>query len=155
MLFVLFASASAAFTTSPLRHGASAACSTSPSAAAPRAAVRAAASGPRDLTPLGNTDALAATIASTIATQLDDEWCEQEDHARVGSEAGRLYCEARSGTDDVGELLMAIGTGMQDVDMGDCFVGTWDIANMASDIIMNQNYGAGYGSDCACSGPKT
>ena len=34
------------------------------------------------------------------------------------------------------------------VDMGDCFVGPWDIANMTSDILMEQNFGKeGYGSD--------
>jgi len=39
---------------------------------------------------------------------------------------------------------------MQSIDLGDCFVGSWDIANMASDILMNENFGAGYGSDCSC-----
>ena len=42
---------------------------------------------------------------------------------------------------------------MQTVDLGDCFVGSWDVANMASDVLMNENFGAGYGSDCSCQSP--
>ena len=106
-----------------------------------------------DATPLEGTAQVASKIAATIALKLDADWCEQEDHQRVGGEAGRLYCEARSaGTDDIGQLLVALGNGMQAVDMGECFVGAWDVANMASDVIMYENFGAGHGSDCSCRG---
>ena len=133
-----------------------------------------ASASPADATSLDGTGQMASKIADRLTAKLDAEWGEQEDHARVGVEAGRFYCEARAaGTVDIGELLMAVvrpnpaqprpnpsptsptrvterpvlsmaahrchptppwqGTGMQGVDMGDCFVGPWDIANDASD----------------------
>merc|ERR1719424_1858334 len=111
---------------------------------------------PADATALDRTGQMASKIAERLTEKLDNEWGEHEDHARVGGEAGRFYSEARAaGTVDIGELLLAVGTGMQGVDMGDCFVGPWDIANDASDVLMNENFGAGYGSDCSCkSGTK-
>ena len=114
-------------------------------------AVAVASGGPVDATPLDGTENVARKIEKGIASKLDADWCEQDDHQRIGNEAGRLYCEARSaGTDDIGEIFVALGNGM--IDMGDCFVGAWDVANMASDVIMFENFGAGHGSDCDCSG---
>ena len=135
---------------------------------------------PADATSLDSTGTMSSKIADRVAAKLDAEWGEQEDHVRVGGEAGRFYCEARAaGTVDIGQLLMAIvrhlnpepnpnrdrpeskgslrakvgstvgaprqasaftvcalwqGTGMQTIDMGDCFVGPWDIANDVSDV---------------------
>ena len=68
-----------------------------------------AAGSPDDATPLDGTEEMARKITSLIAAQLDAEWGEQDDHVRVGSEAGRFYCEARAtGTVDIGQLLIAI-----------------------------------------------
>eukprot|EP00965_Chrysotila_dentata_P171717 5666580-Pleurochrysis_carterae.AAC.1 len=95
-------------------------------------------SDPRDTTP--EAAITGQIMAKRIAERLDEEWIEQEDHARVGGEAARFYEKARAGGEDkITGLLLAIGGGLEGVDMGECFVGAWDVANMASEVLMEEN----------------
>ena len=41
---------------------------------------------------------------------------------------------------EVGMILAYIGGGLESFDMGDCFVGPWEVANMASAMIMRENF---------------
>jgi len=59
---------------------------------------------------------------------------------RVAGEAARVYVEAReAGENEVGRLLMKIGGAMETTDLGELFVGPWDIANMAAEVLMREN----------------
>ena len=98
---------------------------------------------PRDSIPLDALPAFAARISASIAAELDREWIEQEDHVLVGNEAARLYLQSRNDpaeSTDIGMILAYIGGGLESYDMGECFVGPWEVANMASALIMRENY---------------
>lgn len=104
---------------------------------------------PVDPTPLDGVLVRAERLKEEIAVSLDEEWIEQEDHLRIGGEAARCYAAARNaGSEEVGQILMAIGGGLEKCDMGECFVGPWDIANMAAAMIMQDINGVT--DDCAC-----
>mmetsp|Transcript_36749 Transcript_36749/g.44951 ORF Transcript_36749/g.44951 Transcript_36749/m.44951 type:complete len:99 (+) Transcript_36749:8-304(+) len=96
------------------------------------------------------------TAAPLLALIHTSRWIEQEDHMRVAGEAARVYVEAReAGENDVGRLLMKIGGAMEQTDMGECFVGPWDVANMAADVLMRENdptiaEAAASGDDSCC-----
>ena len=91
-------------------------------------------------------------MSASIAEQLDREWIEQEDHRLVAEEAARLHIAARNDpdeSDEIGQILAYIGNGLErwDVYRTECFVGAWEVANMASACIMNENSpdGSGFG----------
>jgi len=98
---------------------------------------------PQDSIPLDALPAFATRISASIAAELDREWIEQEDHVLVGNEAARLYLQSRNDpaeSTDIGMILAYIGGGLESYDMGECFVGPWEVANMASALIMRENY---------------
>ena len=87
----------------------------------------------------------AGRMTASIAEQLDREWIEQDDHLLVAKEAARLHIEARNSpdeSDEIGQILAYIGYGLEqwDVYRTECFVGAWEVANMASAFIMDENY---------------
>ena len=95
---------------------------------------------PRDLTPLGKVETTARPLAMRISTKLDEEWIEQDDHAIVGAAAAAAYLVCRrDGKDEITQLMLAIGGALEKTDMGECFVGPWDIANMSSDVLFELN----------------
>ena len=107
---------------------------------------------PRDTIPLDQLDDFAARMSASIAEDLDREWIEQEDHKLVAKEAARLHIESRNNpdeSDEIGQILAYIGYGLEkwDVYRTECFVNAWEVANMASSFIMNENYpdGEGFG----------
>jgi len=94
-------------------------------------------------------------LAKSLQQYLDEEWIEQEDHERLGRAAGAAYLAARQSRGEgesmrmsVRDIVMAVGSAMEREDMGEAFVGPWDIANKAGDITMVANYGEG--ADCGC-----
>ena len=98
---------------------------------------------PRDSIPLDALPAFTARISASIAAELDREWIEQDDHVLVGNEAARLYLQSRNDpaeSTEIGMILAYIGGGLESYDMGECFVGPWEVANMASALIMRENY---------------
>ncbi len=109
---------------------------------APRAAARAIAA-PRDTTAAADT---AIAIARGLQQKLDDEWIEQEDHERVAGYAAATYTAARAdGIDEMSRLLAHIGGELEAYDLGELFVGPWDVANLTIDIVMREN-----GTDVPC-----
>lgn len=99
-----------------------------------------------------------AAAAVDPCTTPHRRWIEQEDHVRVASVAARVYVEERdAGVVDIGRILMKIGGEMEKVDMGECFVGPWDVANMAADVLMRENFAwvraaSAEGGDDSCCG---
>ena len=98
---------------------------------------------PRDTIAPECLEEFAVRMVTAITAELDSEWIEQEDHKLVAAEVARLYLAARNDaaeSDEVGALLAHIGKGLESWDMGECFVGPWEVANMASAAIMRENY---------------
>jgi hypothetical protein len=90
----------------------------------------------------------AAYLSGAITELLDSEWIPQPCHATIGVEVGALYLAARRrGEDDLGAVLVELGDGLAGFDLGDAFVGPWDVANAAADLLLLR-----LGRDtCACS----
>eukprot|EP00752_Nemacystus_decipiens_P001436 g1415.t2 len=96
----------------------------------------------------------AAFLSESIRQHLDDEWIEQECHKGIGEEVARLYLDAfRKGGADLTTLVLDVGSAMEKFDMGDAFVGAWDIANLTSDFLM-EKMGAET-SGCSTKAPKS
>ncbi|CAM9980759.1 unnamed protein product [Ectocarpus fasciculatus] len=106
------------------------------------------------LPPAETADEYAAFLSESIREHLDDEWIEQECHKGIGEEVARLYLAAfEKGDTDMTTLVLDIGSAMEQYDMGDAFVGAWDIANLVSDFLM-EKMGAET-SGCSAKAPKT
>jgi len=79
----------------------------------------------------------AAFFSSAIKELLDTEWIPQIDHEKIGKEVGEIYKRARGdGVNDLNGLLLELGKGLSLFDMGDAFVGPWDVANAVSDLVL-------------------
>lgn len=90
-----------------------------------------------NLSSLTNFESEGEYLRASIKKWLDVEYIEQDVHAQLGEEVSRIYMDRRSnGVNDLGELLMDIGTALESFDMGDAFVNGWDVANRASDFLM-------------------
>jgi len=83
-------------------------------------------------------EADASFLAGAIQGYLDEEWCVQDCHVAIGQAAKAGYIEARTTKqmNDLTSVMMYLGEVMMDTDMGDAFVGPWDIANACSDLLM-------------------
>ena len=81
----------------------------------------------------------ASYLEGAIRDSLDDEWIPQACHAEIGKEVAKIYLSARRerGVDDLNSLLVDWGTGLTGFSgMGDAFVGAWDVANQAADLVL-------------------
>ncbi|CAM9563809.1 unnamed protein product [Choristocarpus tenellus] len=89
------------------------------------------------LPPVEESDAYASFLAEGIMTHLDQEWMPQECHREIGLEAAKVYLQiVQKGTTHLSDLVLELGTHLESFDMGEAFVGPWDIANLVSDFIM-------------------
>lgn len=93
----------------------------------------------------------AAYLAQAVAAQLDNDWIPQPIHAAIGAEVGRLYTASRAANGgeggDLNSVLVDVGTGLMAFDLGDAFVGPWDVANSVTELLMAR---LGRGGDCGC-----
>jgi hypothetical protein len=90
-------------------------------------------------------------LAESIARWLDQEWIPQEVHIKMGESAKASYIRMReAGEDDVMDIMMQISGDLeknwQEYDK-DAFVNAYDIANYASDYLIQRSGG----ETCACS----
>lgn len=87
---------------------------------------------------LGSPEKDAKYLETSVTQWLDDEYIPQEVHATIGRAVALAYQETweREQGTDLGSILMAVGTRLEALDMGDAFVGPWDVANAASDFLM-------------------
>jgi hypothetical protein len=89
------------------------------------------------LATLTDTAQEARFLQQAITKWLDDEWIVQEVHKKVGLKVAEVYLEGRqSGMDDLGEVMLEVGTTLESFDMADAFVSGWDVANKVSDLLM-------------------
>ena len=80
-------------------------------------------------------------LASQIQLWLDTEWIKQPVHEKIGRSVSEIYVKGRMAeTQDLTDMLMEIGTGLEAVSFddpeGDAYVNAWDVANKASDLLM-------------------
>jgi hypothetical protein len=81
----------------------------------------------------------AAFLRDEIRQWLDTEFIPQPVHEMLGRHVEKVYIASRQrGVNDLGEMLMDIGSSLEDVKMKEAFVGAWDVANKASDLLMNR-----------------
>ncbi|CAM9099932.1 unnamed protein product [Chrysoparadoxa australica] len=89
------------------------------------------------LPPVEEVDDYAAFLAEAVQLHLDEEWLIQEVHRGIGEEVGSIYKETiKSGVNDLTSFVVEVGTALEQYDMGDAFVGSWDVANIASDFVI-------------------
>jgi len=93
-------------------------------------------------------------IRNSIVQWLNTEFIDQECHYRIGDRVFDAYMRLReTGVTDAGEMMLEIGTSLETgiADFDKAFVGPWDIANRASDIIFELlDIEA-----CECSAPRS
>lgn len=76
-------------------------------------------------------------LREEIRLWLDNEYIPQNIHEVLGRHVEMVYINSRRrGVNDLGEMLMDIGTSLENVEMKEAFVGAWDVANKASDLLM-------------------
>lgn len=69
-------------------------------------------------------------IGETVQSWLDQEYIALPVHRKIGEVVQRVYLEQRrEGVNDLGEMLMKMGSSLETFDLEDAFVGPWDIAN--------------------------
>jgi hypothetical protein len=82
-------------------------------------------------------DADGKFLYDSLTQYLDDEFIKQEIHGKIAETVVSVYCaERKKGVSDLGDMLVLIGSALESFDMGDAFVGPWDVANKASDLLM-------------------
>lgn len=103
---------------------------------------------------LTSVDEDSAWFANAVVELLDDEWIPQPCHGRIGAEVGAIYKAARAnGVDDLNGLVVEVGNGLSAFDMGDAFVGPWDVANALSDLTLVRLGREGCGCNVAMKTP--
>lgn len=76
-------------------------------------------------------------LAKVLQFHLDEEWMPLEIHRDIGIAASNVYMEQRSdGVDDLGSIVLAIGTQLTSFDFADSFVDSFEVANKASEFLM-------------------
>ena len=76
-------------------------------------------------------------LGNSIQKWLDDEYIPLNVHKVIGDNVKQTYLFQRiAGVNDLGEMMMDIGTSLETVDMNEAFVNAWDVANKVSDLLM-------------------
>lgn len=84
-----------------------------------------------------NTEQDGNFLKESIQRWLDEEYIPQDCHLDLGNKVKNVYTTNRNkGVNDLGEMMMDVGTALESYDMGDAFVGPWDVANKVSDFLM-------------------
>eukprot|EP01031_Cornospumella_fuschlensis_P028934 gene28934-34922_t len=76
-------------------------------------------------------------LSSGLKDWLDKEYVSMDVHRLIGEVVGDSYLDARKeGVDDLGHLVMHVGTRLESEEISDAFVNSWDIANKVSDMLL-------------------
>jgi hypothetical protein len=86
-------------------------------------------------------------LSSRIKSRLNTEYIPQEIHSKLGQKVQGEYKKLRdAGISDLGEVLVGLGASLETFDMENAFVNGWDVANLASELLIRrldkQNYHA-------------
>lgn len=89
------------------------------------------------LSSLPNINNDAEWLGKSIKKWLDEEYMILPIHDKIGNVVTNIYSNSRNNNvNDLGDMLMAIGTELESVDLDKAFVNAFDIANKASDLLM-------------------
>jgi len=89
------------------------------------------------LLPLQSMEEDGQFLGTSIQKWLDEEFIPQAIHEKLGAKVKSVYLTARSeGINDLGQMLLEVGTELEMFDMEDAFVNGWDVANKVSDLLM-------------------
>lgn len=91
-----------------------------------------------------------AFLEASVVDWLDNEWIPQDCHKEVARVAAGAYVKARDeGIQDLGGVLLSVGTELEDMDMGEAFVDAWTVANKVSDLLLQR-----MGREVCCPEPE-
>eukprot|EP00884_Botryococcus_braunii_P006273 jgi/Botrbrau1/15647/Bobra.4_1s0031.1 len=78
-----------------------------------------------------------AWIAAQLQAWLDEEWLMQPVHKDLSIFASEVYLELRKrGADDLGDVVLSLGTELLQFDYNDTFTGAFEVANKVSELLM-------------------
>ena len=87
-----------------------------------------------------------AGLAGVVRFWLDEEWAPLSVHETVGAAAGDAYVQARKdGAQDMGDLVLTLGSTLMGTDFFEAFVGPYDVANKVVELLMQRQ-----GIDVCC-----
>ena len=136
LLLLSLLAATLGFAPRGLRSPAVAASTTTRAAAAPRPAPSLVEDGV-SLRLLTDHASDGAFLHAAIRKWLDDEYIRQGVHDKIGARCEAIYLSSRdAGMVDLGDMLVAMGTQLEQLDFEDAFVNSWDVANKVSDLLM-------------------
>lgn len=76
---------------------------------------------------------------------LDSEWRQAEPaaiHSEIGQRTGQVYERQRmEGENDLTSVMLAIGSELEGMDFSGAFVGPWNVANRAAELLLNNAAG--------------
>ena len=76
-------------------------------------------------------------LREAVVDWLNTEFIPLDIHKRIGDEVLQSYCSTRlSGESDLGQVMLNIGSALENIDLKDAFVNPWDIANKVSDLLI-------------------
>ena len=151
LLLLSLLAAALGFAPRGLRAPAAAASTTTRAAAAPRPAPSLVEDGV-SLRLLTDHASDGAFLHAAIKKWLDDEYIRQGVHEKIGARCEAIYLSSRdAGMVDLGDMLVAMGTQLEQLDFEDAFVNSWDVANKVSDLLMVRMER----ELCACAGDLT
>lgn len=76
-------------------------------------------------------------LAGAIELWLNDEWTKLDIHRELGEATAQAYGKARlQGSDEIGEVLLSIGSDLLAFNFRETFVNAFDVANKAAELLM-------------------
>lgn len=84
-------------------------------------------------------------LSDQLTAWLDAEWQQgvvQPIHRRIGDRTAQIYARHRmEGQDDLSSVLVAIGSELEGMDFSAAFVGPWNVANKACELLLERHTG--------------
>lgn len=81
-----------------------------------------------------------AWLQDSLTQWLDSEWKQSERqpvHEEIGHRTGMIYSRQRmEGEDDLSSVMLAIGSELEGMDFSHAFVGPWNVANYAAELLL-------------------
>lgn len=88
-------------------------------------------------------------LSASLTDWLETEWRQsepQEIHTAIGKRSAGIYERLRNeGEDDLASVMIAIGSELEDMDLSQAFVGAWNVANRAAELLLERCVGGEVG----------
>lgn len=84
-------------------------------------------------------------LSTQLKEWLDNEWLQSEPvqiHGQIAHRTSQIYMRQRmEGEHDLTSVMLAIGSGLEGMDFTDAFVGPWNVANRAAELLLEHHIG--------------